>query len=61
MVDIEVLQKSFMDSMDSMRKTFEKEKEVLEQKVKELKEDYAKLKTEKKNEGDVFEQTLKGN
>ena len=61
MVDIEVLQKSFMDSMDSMRKTFEKEKEILEQKVKELKEDIVKLKKEKESDSEAFKQTLKGN
>ena len=44
MADIELLQKSFMDSMDSMRKAFEKEKDVLEKKVKELKEENIKLK-----------------
>ena len=61
MADIEVLQKSFMDSMDSMRKTFEKEKEVLEKKVKELKDENTKLKKDKENDSEMFKQILKSN
>ena len=61
MADIEVLQKSFMDSMDSMRKTFEKEKEVLEKKVKELKDENTKLKKDKENDSEMFKQNLKSN
>ena len=39
MVDIEVLQKSFMESMDSMQKTFDKERKELEEKIKNLEKD----------------------
>ena len=61
MADIELLQKSFMDSMDSMRKAFEKEKDVLEKKVKELKEENIKLKKDKENDSEMFKQNLKSN
>ena len=61
MADIEVLQKSFMDSMDSMRKTFEKEKDVLEKKVKELKDENTKLKKDRENDNEMFKQNLKSN
>ena len=61
MADIELLQKSFMDSMDSMRKAFEKEKDVLEKKVKELKEENIKLKKDKETDSEMFKQNLKSN
>ena len=61
MADIELLQKSFMDSMDSMRKAFEKDKDVLEKKVKELKEENIKLKKDKENDSEMFKQNLKSN
>ena len=61
MADLELLQKSFMDSMDSMRKTFEKEKEVLEKKVKELKDENIKLKKDKENDSEMFKENLKSN
>ena len=61
MADIELLQKSFMDSMDSMRKAFEKEKDILEKKVKELKEENIKLKKDKETDSEMFKQNLKSN
>ena len=61
MADIELLQKSFMDSMDSMRKAFENEKDVLEKKVKELKEENIKLKKDKETDSEMFKQNLKSN
>ena len=56
MSEIEILQKSFMDSMDSMQKQHEKEKKELEKKVEEIKaeknmiEDMIKDELKKKSE-----------
>ena len=59
MSDLEVLQKSFMDSMDSMQKQFQKEKESLEKKILELKEKNKNLKKERENDNEMFKQNLK--
>ena len=61
MSDLEVLQKSFMDSMDSMQKQFQKEKESLEKKILELKEKNKNLKKERENDNEMFKQNLKSN
>ena len=61
MSDLEVLQKSFMDSMDSMQKQFQKERESLEKKILELKEKNKNLKKERENDNEMFKQNLKSN
>ena len=61
MSDIEVLQKSFMESMDSMQKQFQKEKEIFEKKIMELKEKNISLKKERENDNEMFKQNLKSN
>ena len=61
MSDIETLQKSFMDSMDSMQKQFQQEKEIFEKKIIELKEKNIKLKKEKDTNNELFKQSLKSN
>ena len=61
MSEIEILQKSFMESMDSMQKEFKKEKEKLEKKISELKEKNTKLKKEKENNNEMFKQNLQSN
>ena len=61
MSDLEVLQKSFMESMDSMQKQFQKEKESLEKKILELKEKNKNLKKERENDNEMFKQNLKSN
>ena len=58
MSELEVLQKSFMESMDSMTKQFKKEKETLEKKLNECKEKYNKLKKDKENDSEMFKQNL---
>ena len=58
MSELEILQKSFMESMDSMTKQFNKEKETLEKKLNELKEKYNKLKKDKENDSEMFKQNL---
>ena len=61
MSDLEVLQKSFMESMDSMQKQFQKEKEIFEKKIMELKEKNISLKKERENDNEMFKQNLKSN
>ena len=56
MVDIEVLQKSFMDSMESMQKSFEKEKKGLEDKIAELQKENNSLKDIKSNSAKILSQ-----
>ena len=58
MSELEILQKSFMESMDSMTKQFNKEKETYEKKLNELKEKYNKLKKDKENDSEMFKQNL---
>jgi len=58
MSELEILQKSFMESMDSMTKQFNKEKESYEKKLNELKEKYNKLKKDKENDSEMFKQNL---
>ena len=55
MSELEILQKSFMESMDSMTKQFNKEKETYEKKLNELKEKYNKLK--KDDDYSIFEKS----
>ena len=61
MSDLEILQKSFMESMDSMQKEFKKEKENLEKNIEELKEKYSKLQKQREDDNEMFKQNLKSN
>ena len=61
MSDLEILQKSFMESMDSMQKEFKKEKDNLEKNIEELKEKYSKLKKQREDDNEMFKQNLKSN
>ena len=58
MSELEILQKSFMESMDSMSKQFKKEKESLEKKLNDYKEKYNKLKKDRDNDSEMFKQNL---
>ena len=61
MSDLEVLEKSFMESMDSMTKAFKEEKESLEKKIIELKEKNIKLRKEKENDKEMFKLNIQSN
>ena len=56
MADIEALQQSFMESMDSMRKSFDKEKKVLEGKISTLQKENKTLKDINSNSNKILEQ-----
>ena len=56
MTEIEVLQQSFMESMNSMQKTFEKEKNELEVKILNLKKENKSLKDMTSNSEKILEQ-----
>ena len=61
MSDLEVLEKSFMESMDSMQKAFKEEKDTLEKKIIELKNKNIKLKKERENDQEMFKLNIKSN
>ena len=56
MTDIEILQQSFMQSMESMQKSFEKEKKELEETITKLKKENKSLKDMTSNSGKILEQ-----
>ena len=56
MSEIEVLQQSFMQSMESMQKTFEKEKKDLENKILDLTKENKSLKDMTSNSDKILEQ-----
>ena len=61
MSEIDILQKSFMDSMQSMQNEYKKEKELLEKKIMELIEENNKLKKDKEAFNEMFKQNLNSN
>ena len=59
MSEIEILQQSFMDSMNSMQKSFENEKKQLQEKIDKLEKEKGEMVKEKGVFEDMFKEELK--